>query len=312
MTALAEHLAPWDIVDIAMAKRKTRHANRSQPGAVKRRSARAPVASAPPPGTLERAAGARELWLYGNHAVLEALANPERRIGRLLVTGEAAAKQGARLQALLAGRGDGVMAERATREILGQLLPAGAVHQGLALQTEPLAEPDLPELLAAVSRPSAEGAVAGPCVLLALDQVTDPQNVGAILRSAAAFGAAAVLAPGRHAAPETGALAKAASGALEHLPYLKVGNLAQSLEQLKQAGFWIVGLAAEGARSIGDGDLGDRVVLVMGAEGRGLRRLTRERCDLLVRLPTQGPIGQLNVSSAAAVALYELLGRRRG
>lgn len=292
-----------------MAKRKTRHANRDQPAGAKRRGTRAP---APPPRMVERAAGPQELWLYGSHAVLEALANPGRRIRRLLVTGETAAKQGARLESLLAERGNGVMAERATREILGQLLPPGAVHQGLALQTEPLAERHLDELLAALSDPAAADEAAGRRVLLALDQVTDPQNVGAILRSAAAFGAAAVLAPGRHAAPESGALAKAASGALEHLPYLKVGNLAQALDHLKESGFWIVGLAAEGARPIGDGDLGDRVVLVMGAEGSGLRRLTREHCDLLVRLPTQGPIGQLNVSSAAAVALYELLGRRRG
>jgi 23S rRNA (guanosine2251-2'-O)-methyltransferase len=280
-----------------MAKRKTRHATRRQPAADRRRGAVLPAAEQP--------AGPAELWLYGSHAVLAALANPRRRLGRLLVTTEAAAKQGAPLESLLAGRGDGVAAERAPREILAQLLPPGAVHQGLALQTEPLAEPPLDRLLAGL-----DGA-AGPSVLVALDQVTDPQNVGAILRSAAAFGAAAVLAPGRHAAPESGALAKAASGALEHLPYLKVGNLAQTLDHLKGAGFWIVGLAAEGARPIGDSDPGQRVVLVLGAEGSGLRRLTREHCDLMVRLPTQGPIGQLNVASAAAVALYELLGRRR-
>jgi len=291
-----------------MAKRKTRHTNRDQPAATRRRGSRGP---APAARVIERAAGPHELWLYGSHAVLEALANPGRRIRRLLVTGETAVKQGARLESLLAERGGGLVAERATREILGQLLAPGAVHQGLALQTEPLAERHLDELLADLSDPAAEDEPARRRVLLALDQVTDPQNVGAILRSAAAFGAAAVLAPGRHAAPESGALAKAASGALEHLPYLKVGNLAQTLDHLKQAGFWIVGLAAEGDRPIADGDLGDRVVLVMGAEGSGLRRLTREHCDLLVHLPTQGPIGQLNVSSAAAVALYELLGRRR-
>ncbi len=157
-----------------MAKRKTRHANCKQSAAAKRRSA----PFAPQPMTA-RAAGPPELWLYGSHAVLEALANPGRRIRRLLVTSETAAKQGARLESLLAGRGNGVMAERATREILGQLLPSGAVHQGLALQTEPLAEPGLDELLAALSRPAAEDQAAGPCVLLALDQVTDPQNVGA-------------------------------------------------------------------------------------------------------------------------------------
>jgi 23S rRNA (guanosine2251-2'-O)-methyltransferase len=237
---------------------------------------------------------------------LAALANPRRRVTRLLVAGDSAAKEASRLEPLLAGRRDGLRAESATRETLAQLLPEGAVHQGLAIRVQPLQQPDLPGLLADL--PSSGGGK--PVVVVALDQVTDPQNVGAILRSAAAFGAKAVIAPQRHAAPETGALAKAASGALEHLAYIQVGNLARALDQLKAAGFWILGLAEESATALAEVNAGARVVLVLGAEGSGLRRLTRRQCDLLARLPTGGPIGQLNVSNAAAVALYELLARR--
>jgi 23S rRNA (guanosine2251-2'-O)-methyltransferase len=238
---------------------------------------------------------------------LAALANPRRRVARLLVAGDSAAKEMPRLEPLLAARRDGLRAEPATRETLAQLLPEGAVHQGLALRVQPLAQPDLPGLLADL--PSSAGA-GKPLVVVALDRVTDPQNVGAILRSAAAFGATAVIAPHHHAAPETGALAKAASGALEHVPYVRFGNLARALDRLKAAGFWVLGLAAESATTIAEADASGRLVLVLGAEGGGLRRLTRARCDLLARLPTGGAIGQLNVSNAAAVALYELLGRR--
>ena len=241
------------------------------------------------------------LWLYGVHPVLAALGNPERRCRRLLITAEAERRLGGSLAATLSRRAESLSVERRDRLDGAAPLPDGAVHQGLALEAEPLEQPDLLEVA------QAEGPA--PRVIVALDQVTDPQNVGAILRSAAAFGAQAVLAPERHAAPESGALAKAASGALEQLPYLPVGNLARALDALKAEGYWCLGLASESDRNLPEAGPLERSVLVLGAEGSGLRRLTRERCDLLVRLPTRPEMGQLNVSNAAAVALYELLGR---
>lgn len=241
--------------------------------------------------------GGPAYWIYGQHAVLAALANPARRIRRLIATAEAA-------PSLPAPAGHPA-AEILERQALERVLPAGAVHQGVAALAEPLDEPDLDELLDGLS--GAESAT-----LLLLDQVTDPQNVGAILRSAAAFGAAALVLPRHHAPPVTGALAKAASGALEHVPIVRVGNLAQAIERLKESRFWCVGLAGDADRELAAIDLKGRIALALGAEGPGLRRLTRDRCDFQARLPTSGPIAQLNVSNAAAVALYECARQRKG
>ena len=247
------------------------------------------------------------LWLHGAHAVLAALANPRRRLERLLLSPEAARRHGARIAALRAGGQTGPEAETVTRAQIEGVLGPEAVHQGLALQAAPLVQPDLSEILAETR---ARDAGAGPRpVILVLDQVTDPHNVGAVLRSAAAFGAAAVVVPGRHAAPESGALAKGASGGLEIVPYIAVANLARALAQMKAAGFWSLGLAGEAERTLAEADPGGPLVLVLGAEGSGLRRLTRESCDLLARLPTRPPIGSLNVSNAAAVALYAVMAR---
>jgi 23S rRNA (guanosine2251-2'-O)-methyltransferase len=221
--------------------------------------------------------------------VTAALGNPERKLLRLahVADSEVPAVEGHEW-------------ERVQRDVLESWLPAGAVHQGLAAKVHPLPDHGIEDVIA-----ETEGLEHAHLIIL--DQVTDPQNVGAILRSAAAFGALAVVLTERHAAPESGAFAKAASGALEHVPLIRVANLARALELLKKGGFWIAGLAAEAPQTLAQAKLTGKIGLALGAEGPGLRRLTREHCDLLVRLPTGGPIDHLNVSNAAAVALYELV-----
>ena len=237
-------------------------------------------------------------WLFGTHAVLAALANPARRCERLLLTAEAKRALEGALAAAAKSR-PGLAPELVGRSELDRLLPA-AVHQGIALSTAPLEEPTLEEVLR-------QGAAASDAVLLVLDQVTDPQNVGAILRSAAAFAVLGVVVTERHAPASTATLAKAASGALETVPLVRVGNLAQALAEIKAAGFWCAGLAADASATIAEAKLSGRIAFVLGAEGAGLRRLTRERCDLLLRIPlAAAEMASLNVSNAAAVALYEL------
>lgn len=241
--------------------------------------------------------GRGSAMLFGLHAVGAAWTNPERHCRKLLVTDSGAQMMA---EAIAAAQAQGL--ERPSPTIadkteLDRMLP-GAVHQGIALDAEPLAEIDVDDVIR-----STEGLPHAAVVVL--DQVTDPHNVGAVLRSAAAFGAAAVLVTERHAPEVTGVLAKAASGALEVVPLVRVTNLARALTDLRDAGFWCVGLAESGTRLLSESGLGGRCALVLGAEGSGLRRLTRERCDELVRLPTRAPIGSLNVSNAAAVALYE-------
>jgi 23S rRNA (guanosine2251-2'-O)-methyltransferase len=271
----------------------------------KRKQFRRPAPEVRPPGaTAGAAAVGSPYWLFGLHPVAAALGNPRRRLHRLLHTAEAAAQHADVLGAARQRSAGAPRIEATDRESLARLLPPGAVHQGLALLAEPLPASDL----FAVCDDLAE---ARQAMLVVLDQVTDPHNVGAILRSAAAFGAAAVIVTERHAAAETGVLAKAASGALEHVPLVPVTNLARAMDRLKEAGFWCIGLAAEAAQPLAAARLDGKIAIVLGAEGAGLRRLTRERCDLLVRLPTRGPIAQLNVSNAAAVALYEAARARR-
>lgn len=243
----------------------------------------------PQKGGSTSGAGGNRYWLAGAHPVSAALANPERRLGRLVAT-----EQAAETVAAAAAR-RGITIELGSRDDIDRLAGPDSVHQGLALEVLPLEPPaltDLPD--AAPGRP-----------LLILDQVTDPRNVGAILRSAAVFGAVAVVVQDRHAPPETAALAKAASGALETVPFVRVGNLARALEEVKQLGYWVVGLAGEAEETLSDLSQDRPLALILGAEGDGMRRLTREACDGIVRIAmAPNAVGSLNVSNAAAVALY--------
>jgi 23S rRNA (guanosine2251-2'-O)-methyltransferase len=248
-----------------------------------------------------RKAAAETVWLFGLHAVRDALLNPRRDRLRLVVTPNALDRLGDAVAA------SGLAPEISDPRRFDAPLDPDSVHQGAALEVKPL---DWGPLADVVLRPGDSPAQGAPRVVL-LDRVTDPHNVGAILRSAEVFGAQAVIGTDRHAAPETGALAKAASGALERQPYLRVRNLADTMEQLKAMGFILLGLDGEAEVTVGAAALGRRdrpLGLVLGAEGPGLRDRTRDTCDMLVRIPAAGAFGSLNVSNAAAVALYALTG----
>ena len=248
-----------------------------------------------------RGAG-RAAWIYGRHAALAALLNPNRVISRIV----AAPGQTEEITAALRAKGappDRPAPETLDRRDIDALLPPGAVHQGLAVLAQPLDTPAVEDICAQVANTA-------NALVLVLDQATDPHNVGAILRSAAAFGALAVIVQDRNAPEATGTLAKTASGALETVPLVVATNLSRALEQLQAGGFWCLGLDGEAQTLIGDADLSGRIALVLGAEGAGLRRLVKEHCDLLVRIPIQSAMESLNLSNAAAVALYEAARRR--
>jgi 23S rRNA (guanosine2251-2'-O)-methyltransferase len=233
------------------------------------------------------------LWIYGVHAVLGVLENPARTIERLVVSPEAARRLGLDFNRATADRQ--IAIETLNQRAIQAEIPVGAVHQGVAVLTKPLANPDFEKTCTPTG--------AGRATVVVLDQITDPRNFGAILRSAGAFGALAVIATDRHAPPESGALAKTASGALETIPVVRVTNLARALETLADLGYWRTGLVAEGSKPLAARSDRSAVALVLGAEGSGLRRLTAEHCDSLERI---SGAGELNVSVAAAVALYEM------
>jgi len=225
--------------------------------------------------------------IYGVHPVAEALKNPRRRFVSLLASKNAT---------------DRVSMEIAKAKVAPQIvhpreldrrLGPDAVHQGLLLEAKPLPQPRLDQ-------------IEKTGIVVLLDQVTDPHNVGAILRACAAFRVSALVATARHSPEGSGVLFKSASGAYEHVPYVKVTNLARAMEELKTYGFRIAGLDSEAPASIPDVDRTLPLAVVLGAEGKGLRQLTRANCDYLVRLDLDGPIKSLNVSNAAAIALYAL------
>ena len=232
----------------------------------------------------------RSYWLYGFHAARAALGNPARQVTRALLADTASAK----FRPLLGE----IPTEICNPQKIAQVLPKDAVHQGVALLCEPLPERDLDEVI--------EASPAGSRRFAVLDQITDPHNEGAILRSAAAFGFSGVVVQARHSAPESGVLAKAASGALDQIPRIAVVNIARALEDMARFGIWRVALAADGSEDIRAALNGSDVAIVLGAEGSGVRRLVRERCDTSAHIPMQGMIESLNVSNAAAIAFYEI------
>lgn len=231
---------------------------------------------------------------WGRHAVLAALANPDRQVRKLWGTREALASLDLPpvLPITYADAAD-----------LGRLVPGDAPHQGLVIEVDPLDDLWLGEVLERGSddrRP-----------IVVLDQVTDPHNVGAVLRSAAAFDALAIVTQDRHAPPESGALAKAASGALEVVPWVRVVNLSRALEEIAEAGFWRVGLTGHTDTLLGDALVGaNKAALVLGAEGEGMRQNTEAHCDILAKLPISPRVESLNVSNAAAIALYAVAAAR--
>jgi len=229
--------------------------------------------------------------LYGIHTVAEALANPQRRFVKLVGTENG----------ILRLSENGALPlepEIVKPDAIGRQLPKDAVHQGVLLIAEPLEPMTLDDI-------PADG------LIVALDQVTDPHNVGAVLRSAAAFGVAAMIVTGRNSPEVTGVLAKAASGALEHVPFVEVKNLAKALDALGERGHLRIGLDSEGETAISEVAIRRPLCLVLGAEGKGLRPVTKASCDVIARLPMLGAIRSLNVSNAAAIALYAVTAREQ-
>lgn len=236
-------------------------------------------------------AGRPRFW--GRHAVTAALANPERVVRKLWVTREAAASLDIPPVIPI------VYADVAD---LARLVPGDAPHQGLVAEVEPLEDIWLADLLQqGEGDPQGQGRP-----LLILDGVTDPHNVGAILRSAAAFDALGIVTPDRNAPPESGTIARSASGALEIVPWVRVTNLARALEEIAEAGFWRIGLAGEATQTLAKAMGTQRIALVLGAEGEGMRQNTAAHCDELAKLPISHRIESLNVSNAAAIALYAI------
>ena len=221
--------------------------------------------------------------LYGWHTVKAALENPARRVRKLWAT-----ENGARR---LAESGLSITPEIVRPGFIDARLGPDAVHQGLLAETDPLSGPDIDEL-------------PDDCIVMVLDQITDPHNVGAILRSAAAFGVRAIVTTARHSPEATGVLAKSASGALEYVGMVTVQNLARGMEELRSRGFQLIGLDSEGTIDLAALTVRAPLALVLGAEGKGLRQLTRATCDQVARIELPGAIVSLNVSNAAAVALY--------
>jgi 23S rRNA (guanosine2251-2'-O)-methyltransferase len=228
------------------------------------------------------------IWVYGKHAVEAILKNPERKLIRILATSE---------HISWLEKKTSLKIQIATAQQLNQHIGNDVVHQGVAVLTEPAIR-YLEDILEKAQN-SKKMAIA------ILDQVTDPQNIGSILRAAAAFQIEALLVPQTGSPDLTSASIKVSAGASEIVPYIKVSNLARTLSQLKEAGFWVIGFAEEGQASLQKYTFDEKIVLVLGAEGSGMRRLTREACDILLKIPTRDSFSTLNVAQAASVVFYE-------
>ena len=232
-----------------------------------------------------------QVVLYGRHAVFQALKNPKREVIKLMILPEN--------EKQIKENFKNIIYQVVQKKELEKILPPQAVHQGFALVTKPLAPVFLEDILQ--KSQSLES-----CHILILDQVTDPQNVGAIVRSAAAFDTLAVIVQDKNTPLESGAMAKAAVGTMELVPLVRVTNLSRAIESLKKAGFWIVGMDGYAHQKIDEIDKNTKLAVVMGSEGSGMRRLTQEACDITVRLDINPEVESLNVSAAAAIVLYEL------
>lgn len=232
-----------------------------------------------------------QLIIYGRHAVISALKNPKRRLQKLLITAENRAeieKLGLKIPFTIIDKKD-----------FAKFLPEDAVHQGFALYCQRLETYDITDLTAmAETKPR--------CHILILDQVTDPQNIGAIIRSCAAFNTLGLVVQDKNSPLESGAMDKAAAGTIEFVPVARVTNLSRAIESLKEAGFWVMGMDGYADTTIDKINKDGKIAIVMGSEGKGMRRLVQENCDASVKLPISPDVESLNVSTAAAIALYEL------
>ncbi len=232
-----------------------------------------------------------QVLIYGRHAVMSALANPKRKIIKVMCLKENIGE--------IKGKIADNKIATVERKELDKLVSADAVHQGFVAVAEKLSIAKIEDICDAAQN-------CENCYLLILDQVTDPQNIGAIVRSCAAFGCLAMIVQDKNSPQESGAMLKAAAGTYEYLPICRVTNLSRAIEQLKKAGFWIIGMDGYAKTNIDKLNKGGRLAVVMGSEGKGMRRLIEESCDMTVRLPIAENVESLNVSTAAAVVLYEL------
>lgn len=236
------------------------------------------------------------LLLYGKHPVAAAIANAQRQIAVIYATPENTAE--IKSLCLAAGRSENLV-KTAERKEIDRMLPPDAVHQGLAAQVKELPAYDITDVCAMAENQD-------HCHVLILDQVTDPQNIGAIIRSCVAFDTLALIVQDKNSPVESGAMAKASAGMIEQLPIARVTNLSRAIEALKEAGFWVIGMDGYARTTVDKVNKSGKTAIIMGSEGKGMRRLIEEACDLTVRLPISDKVESLNVATAAAITLYEI------